>query len=112
MATAILIRSDARSHCWFAHIAMTFPGLSRALLIGARVLPVVMTTATGKYFRIISGKYVLNFDGYVIRSISDLGSALNPLMKEVGRQPGAWFQNFSNYLLLWTVQLITFLGAA
>ena len=48
-----------------------------------------------------AGVWVGRLDGFVIQSIADVGGALNPLMKEVVRQPGAWFANYQKYPLLW-----------
>ena len=42
----------------------------------------------------LGGFWVSRIDGYVIQSIGDIGASLNPLMKEVGRAPGAWFANY------------------
>lgn len=57
-----------------------------------------------------AGFIVSRLDGYVIQSIPDVGSALNPLMKEVTRQPGAWFANYQKMPILWVVPAIAYLG--
>ena len=59
-----------------------------------------------------AGLWVTQIDGYVILSIPDVGGVLNPLMKEVGRQPGGWFHNFNAYPVLWAIPAIAFLGAS
>jgi cytochrome d ubiquinol oxidase subunit II len=59
----------------------------------------------------VAGLWVSQLDGFVIQSIPDLGSALNPLMKEVGRQPGAWFNNFHAQPILWVIPALAYLGA-
>jgi len=50
-------------------------------------------------------------DGYVIQSIPDVGGVLNPLMKEVVRQPGAWFGNFNKAPVLWLIPALAYVGA-
>ena len=80
--------------------------MQRRAIVAARLsaLLLIVTFAA-------AGLWVSKMDGYVIQSIPDLGSSLNPLMKEVGRQSGAWFQNFGIYPLLWIVPVLAFLGA-
>ena len=80
--------------------------LQKRAIMAARLFALVLIATFAA-----AGIWVSKMDGYVIRTIPDVGSALNPLMKEVGREPGAWFQNFSHYPLLWSVPLIAFLGA-
>lgn len=58
----------------------------------------------------LAGLWVSRLDGYVIQSIPDVGGALNPLMKEVVRQPGGWFTNYHQYPLLWLVPAGAYLG--
>jgi len=58
----------------------------------------------------LAGLWVSRLDGYVIQSIPDIGGALNPLMKEVVRQPGGWFTNYNSYPLLWLVPIAAYLG--
>ena len=58
----------------------------------------------------LAGLWVSRLDGYVIQSIPDIGGALNPLMKEVVRQPGGWFTNYKQYPLLWLVPVVAYLG--
>ncbi len=57
------------------------------------------------------GLWVSQIDGFVITSIGDVGTALNPMMKEVVRQPGAWFGNFEKVPLLWLIPALGCLGA-
>ncbi len=58
-----------------------------------------------------SGLWVSQIDGFAIKSIGDTGSALNPMMKEVVRQPGAWFANYDKLPLLWLIPALGALGA-
>lgn len=58
-----------------------------------------------------AGVWVSQVNGYVITSIPDVGGALNPLMKEVSRQPGAWFTNFHKLPALWIIPALAYLGA-
>lgn len=58
----------------------------------------------------LAGLWVSRLDGYAIQSIPDVGGALNPLMKEVVRQPGGWFTNYHHYPLLWLVPVAAYLG--
>jgi cytochrome d ubiquinol oxidase subunit II len=58
-----------------------------------------------------AGLWVSRIDGYVIQSIPDVNSALNPLMKEVARQPGAWFSNFNKLPILWLIPVLAYGGA-
>jgi cytochrome d ubiquinol oxidase subunit II len=74
--------------------------------------------AVAKVFAIVllasfaaAGFWVSRIDGYVIQSIPYVGGVLNPLMKEVGRQPGAWFANYGLHPALWLVPVVGFLGA-
>lgn len=57
-----------------------------------------------------AGIVVSRLQGYVILSIPDVGGALNPLMKEVALQPGAWFGNYERYPVLWWVPGLAYLG--
>jgi len=59
-----------------------------------------------------AGAWVSQLDGYVIARIPDAHGALNPLMKEVLRQPGAWFGNFQKLPLLWLIPALAYLGGA
>lgn len=58
-----------------------------------------------------AGVWVSQVNGYVITSIPDVGGALNPLMKEVSLQPGAWFANFHKLPALWIIPALAYLGA-
>ncbi len=59
-----------------------------------------------------AGLWVSHLEGYVIQSIGDVGTALNPLMKEVSRQPGAWLANYHHTPLLWLAPALAYLGGA
>jgi cytochrome d ubiquinol oxidase subunit II len=59
-----------------------------------------------------AGVWVSRLDGYVIASIPDVGGVLNPLMKDVIRQPGAWFSNFQKVPVLWLIPVVAYLGGA
>ena len=58
----------------------------------------------------LGGFWVSRIDGYVIQSIGDIGASLNPLMKEVGRAPGAWFANYHKIPVLWLIPALAYLG--
>ncbi len=58
----------------------------------------------------LGGLGVARIDGYRIVSIGDIGGTLNPLMKEVLRQPGAWFANYARQPLLWLVPALAYGG--
>ncbi|WP_153109117.1 cytochrome d ubiquinol oxidase subunit II [Propionivibrio limicola] len=60
----------------------------------------------------IAGFWVSRIDGYVIQSIPDVGTTLNPLMKEVTRAPGAWFANYNAMPILWLVPALAYIGGA
>ena len=57
-----------------------------------------------------AGFWVSRIDGYVIQSIGDVNGALNPLMKEVGRAPGAWFGNYDKQPILWLIPALAYVG--
>jgi cytochrome d ubiquinol oxidase subunit II len=57
-----------------------------------------------------AGVWVSRLDGYVIASIPDVAGALNPLMKDVVRQSGAWLANYRNVPVLWLVPATAYLG--
>lgn len=57
-----------------------------------------------------AGFWVAQIQGYTILSIPDVGGVLNPLMKEVARQPGAWFGNFQKIPVLWLIPALAYLG--
>ena len=71
----------------------------------ARWLSLVMLAAFS-----LAGVLMTRLDGYVIAAIPDVGSALNPLMKEVVRQPGAWLGNFAKLPTLWIIPALAYLG--
>ena len=58
----------------------------------------------------IAGFWVSRIDGYVIESIADIGASLNPLMKEVSRAPGAWFNNYNQTPILWLIPALAYLA--
>ena len=58
----------------------------------------------------LGGFWVSRIDGYIIQSIGDVGGALNPLMKEVGRAPGAWFANYTKMPILWLIPALAYVG--
>jgi cytochrome d ubiquinol oxidase subunit II len=58
-----------------------------------------------------AGFWVSRIDGFVIKSIGDVGTALNPMMKEVVREQGAWFGNYQKLPLLWLIPALGCLGA-
>ena len=58
----------------------------------------------------LAGFWVSRIDGYVIQSIGDIGGTLSPLMKEVGRAPGAWFANYDKMPILWLIPVLAYLG--
>lgn len=68
----------------------------------AKKAAVVATIALLALFS-IAGFWVSKIDGYVILSIPDVGTALNPLMKEVSKAPGAWFTNYNSTPILWLI---------
>lgn len=59
-----------------------------------------------------AGVWMRWVDGYAIQSIPDVGGVINPLMKEVTRQPGAWFANYQKVPVLWLVPGLAYLGGA
>ena len=72
----------------------------------AQVLVIVLLVAFS-----LGGLWVSRIDGYVIESIADVGASINPLMKEVGRAPGAWFANYSKTPVLWLIPALAYIGA-
>jgi cytochrome bd ubiquinol oxidase subunit II len=74
--------------------------------LAASVLAIVLLAAFSG-----AGFVVSRIDGYVIQSIPDVAGIVNPLMKEVVRQPGAWFTNFQNMPVLWLIPAIAYVGA-
>ncbi len=57
------------------------------------------------------GFWVSRIDGYVIKSIGDVGTALSPMAKEVVREQGAWFANYDKLPLLWLIPALGCAGA-
>lgn len=80
-----------------------------ALQVRAKAAALVLTVVLLAAFS-GAGFIVSRLDGYVIQSIPDVGSALNPLMKEVTRQPGAWFANYQKMPILWLIPAVAYLG--
>ncbi|MCE1240111.1 MAG: cytochrome d ubiquinol oxidase subunit II [Azonexaceae bacterium] len=78
---------------------------ARAKLAGSVLAVVLLLAFSG------AGFVVSRIDGYVIQSIPDVGGVLNPLMKEVVRQPGAWFGNFNKAPVLWLIPALAYVGA-
>jgi cytochrome d ubiquinol oxidase subunit II len=58
-----------------------------------------------------AGFWISRIDGYVIKMIGDVGSALNPTMKEVVKEQGAWFANYQKLPLLWLIPALGCAGA-
>ena len=58
-----------------------------------------------------AGMVVTRLNGYVIRSIGDVGGTLHPLMKEVVREPGAWLASFQHLPLLWALPALALVAA-
>lgn len=81
--------------------------LQQRAIQAARLFALVLLVALSA-----AGFWVAQIEGYVIQSIPDVGGVLNPLMKEVGRQQGAWFNNFNAHPVLWIIPVIAYLGAA
>lgn len=60
----------------------------------------------------IAGFYIMLMDGFVVRSIADVGSSIAPNMKQVSLQKGAWFSNFNQFKFLWLIPALTYLASA
>ena len=73
----------------------------KSAIVAALILLAAFSTA---------GAWVSRIDGFIIQSIGDVGGTLNPLMKEVVREPGAWFGNYSKMPILWLVPALAYLG--
>ena len=80
--------------------------LQARALAAARLFALVLLVAF-----CAAGFWVARIDGFVIKSIGDVGTALNPMMKVVVRQPGAWFANYDKLPLLWLIPALGCLGA-
>lgn len=59
----------------------------------------------------VAGVIVSNLDGFVIKSIPDVNSSINPLMKEVSRQTGAWLGNYQRNPVLWAIPALAYAAA-
>lgn len=59
----------------------------------------------------IAGVFVAMMPGYVVKSALDPNAVLNPLMKEVAIEKGAWLANFWKWPLLWLAPLLGIGGA-
>ena len=80
--------------------------LQKRALKAARLFALVLLVAF-----CAAGFWVSRIDGFVIKSIGDVGAALNPMMKEVVCQPGAWFANYDKTPLLWLIPALGCAGA-
>ena len=80
--------------------------LQERALKAARLFAIVLLVAF-----CAAGFWVSRIDGFVIKSIGDVGSALNPMMKVVAREPGAWFGNYGKLPLLWLLPALGCAGA-
>ena len=80
-------------------------GLQARAKKAAQILAIVLLVAFS-----LGGLWVSRIDGYVIQSIGDVGASMNPLMKEVGRAPGAWFANYSKMPMLWLIPVLAYVG--
>ena len=80
--------------------------LQERALKAARLFAIVLLVAF-----CAAGFWVSRIDGFVIKSIGDVGSALNPMMKVVAREQGAWFGNYDKLPLLWLLPALGCLGA-
>ncbi|WP_131112144.1 cytochrome d ubiquinol oxidase subunit II [Sulfuricystis thermophila] len=59
----------------------------------------------------LAGVFVAMMPGYVVKSALDPNAVLNPLMKEVAIEKGAWLANFRQWPLLWLAPLLGIGGA-
>jgi len=80
--------------------------LQRRAMSAARAAAVVLLVSFS-----LAGIWVARLNGYVLESIPDVRGVLTPLMKEVGRSPGAWFANFNNFPQLWLIPVLAYAGA-
>lgn len=55
---------------------------------------------------VIAGFWVRNLDGYVITSVIDTQSYINPMGKEVIRARGSWLSNYTNHPVLWVFPVL------
>ena len=53
----------------------------------------------------LAGVWVSQMNGLVIAQTGDLNGALNPLMKTVDQQTGAWLGNFKNHPAAWSLPI-------
>ncbi len=81
--------------------------LQERALKAARLFAIVLLVAF-----CAAGFWVSRIDGFVIKSIGDVGTALSPMMKEVVREQGAWFGNYQKLPLLWLIPALGCAGAA
>jgi cytochrome d ubiquinol oxidase subunit II len=79
--------------------------LQRRAKKAANILAIIMLVAFSA-----AGIWVSQLNGYVIQSIPDVGGVLNPLMKEVSRESGAWFNNYQHTPVLWLIPVAAYLG--
>ena len=80
--------------------------LQQRALKAARLFALVLLVAF-----CAAGFWVSRIDGFVIKSIGDVGSALSPMMKVVAREQGAWFGNYQKLPLLWLIPALGCAGA-
>lgn len=80
--------------------------LQERALKAARLFAIVLLVAF-----CAAGFWVSRIDGFVIKSIGDVGTALNPMMKVVVREQGAWFGNYQKLPLLWLIPALGCAGA-
>ncbi len=59
----------------------------------------------------VAGVVVWRMHGYAVTQIPDIGSVLNPLMKTVAREPGAWLANYRQIPVLWLIPALAYVGA-
>jgi cytochrome bd ubiquinol oxidase subunit II len=59
----------------------------------------------------LAGFFIVGMEGYTISAMGDVNQALNPMMKEVTRAPGAWLGNFIAEPRLWFVPALAYVGA-
>jgi cytochrome bd ubiquinol oxidase subunit II len=80
--------------------------LQQRALNAARLFAIVLLVAF-----CAAGFWVSRIDGFVIKSIGDVGAALSPMMKVVVREQGAWFGNYQKLPLLWLIPALGCAGA-
>lgn len=76
----------------------------------ARIVTQVGAFATIITFA-LAGIWLLFKDGFVITSVIDKNATSTPLGKEVILETGAWFNNFKQMPILWTIPALAFVSA-